>query len=79
MLNTGPVYFKNVKLCVPEQVRYVLRRLSRTDRVSYIVGGAVRDLLTERPVNDYDIITSHDLATVATLFPRAQTNFSRLC
>lgn len=63
-------------LPIPELVGDAVRRIKQQNAECYVVGGAVRDLLCERAVNDYDIVTTLDLKTVSELFPQAKTNFS---
>ncbi|SDF28698.1 CCA tRNA nucleotidyltransferase [Sporolituus thermophilus] len=43
---------------VPSAVRTILTALVESGHAAYIAGGAVRDFLAGRPVNDYDIATS---------------------
>ncbi|WP_240375563.1 CCA tRNA nucleotidyltransferase [Bacillus piscicola] len=38
---------------------------------AYIVGGAVRDILLEKPVHDFDIVTAASPEEIMALFPRA--------
>ena len=47
----------NMKLKIPKQVEKVLLILEQNNFISYIVGGAVRDMLLNRPIHDYDIAT----------------------
>jgi tRNA nucleotidyltransferase (CCA-adding enzyme) len=42
---------------IPEYVSFVCERLHRYGKQAYVVGGAVRDLLSDRIPNDYDIAT----------------------
>lgn len=43
---------------IPEQVNRALEILQGNGHSAYVVGGAVRDAVTGRPVNDWDITTS---------------------
>ncbi|EAX48511.1 Polynucleotide adenylyltransferase [Thermosinus carboxydivorans Nor1] len=43
---------------VPQAVQLILTALGANGYAAYIAGGAVRDLVAGRPVNDYDIATS---------------------
>jgi tRNA nucleotidyltransferase (CCA-adding enzyme) len=45
-------------LAVPALAKPVLLRLQEAGYESYVVGGAVRDLLLQRPISDVDIATS---------------------
>jgi tRNA nucleotidyltransferase (CCA-adding enzyme) len=56
----------------PEPVLDVLRRLDRAGHRSWLVGGAVRDLLLHRPreATDFDVATPATPDEVTRLFPR---------
>ncbi len=43
---------------MPSQVEYALGLLEKFGYEAYVVGGAVRDFLLDRPTSDYDIATS---------------------
>ncbi|MBY6815450.1 polynucleotide adenylyltransferase, partial [Clostridium botulinum] len=49
---------KNIKIEIPKGVKYIINTLQENGYEAYIVGGAVRDSLLERKVNDWDITTS---------------------
>ncbi|WP_168119124.1 CCA tRNA nucleotidyltransferase [Paenibacillus sp. HB172176] len=62
-----------MKLCLTEGMRAALPVLNLLQNQGYeavFVGGAVRDLLLERPVNDIDIATSARPEEVMKLFPK---------
>ena len=42
---------------IPDEVHEVMEALEKEKYLSYVVGGAVRDLLGGRPISDYDIST----------------------
>jgi len=63
-------------LPIPKCVIDAIIRLQRTNAVSFVVGGAVRDLILGNRVVDYDIVTTHEMATVKKIFPDAKSNFS---
>lgn len=43
---------------IPEYIKTALNALEREGFESFVVGGAVRDILRDVPVNDYDVTTS---------------------
>ena len=43
---------------IPQFVRLILKQLKSADHEAYIVGGAVRDALLQRPLTDWDVATS---------------------
>lgn len=53
---------------IPAAVETVVRRLRQAGHQAYIVGGAVRDALLNRPVTDLDVATSADTRTICHLF-----------
>jgi tRNA nucleotidyltransferase/poly(A) polymerase len=54
----------------PAKVMEILLKLAGAGHTSFVVGGAVRDLLMGRPVQDWDVATSASPAEVSALFPR---------
>lgn len=59
---------KNIKIEIPKGVKYIINTLQENDYEAYIVGGAVRDSLLERKVNDWDITTSANPQEVVNIF-----------
>ena len=59
---------KNIKIEIPKGVEYIINTLQENNYEAYIVGGAVRDSLLERKVNDWDITTSADPQEVVNIF-----------
>ncbi|NCI19739.1 HD domain-containing protein [Clostridium botulinum] len=59
---------KNIKIEIPKGVKYIINTLEEFDYEAYIVGGAVRDSLLERKVNDWDITTSANPQEVVNIF-----------
>jgi tRNA nucleotidyltransferase (CCA-adding enzyme) len=55
---------------IPAQVVELCRKLAVAGHEAYLVGGGVRDLLLELPVNDWDVATSAAPRQVQALFPR---------
>lgn len=58
---------KNIKLNIPEEVKYLLNILGDN---SYMVGGCVRDELLGKIPNDYDICTNHTPEEVTAMFEK---------
>lgn len=52
MMNT------NINISLPKEVEIILNRIMEEGGQAYVVGGAVRDALLGRPVNDWDVATS---------------------
>ncbi|MCW6088353.1 CCA tRNA nucleotidyltransferase [Clostridium sporogenes] len=59
---------KNIKIQIPKGVKYIINTLQENNHEAYIVGGAVRDSLLERKVNDWDITTSANPQEVENIF-----------
>ncbi|KEI87622.1 HD domain-containing protein [Clostridium botulinum] len=59
---------KNIKIEIPKGVKYIINTLQENGYEAYIVGGAVRDSLLERKVNDWDITTSANPQEVVNIF-----------
>ncbi len=58
------------KLDIPKEILYVLDTLKSKGYKAYIVGGAVRDFLMNKPVSDYDITTDAHPEDVHSLFKK---------
>lgn len=61
---------ENVKIRLPEQVNYIIEKLSEHGYEAYAVGGCVRDTLLCRKPGDWDITTSASPAEVKRIFRR---------
>jgi len=59
-----------MQLFIPEKINFVLNRLKNEGYAAYIVGGCVRDMLTGKLPNDYDITTSATPEQVKQLFDK---------
>ncbi|EKN42607.1 polyA polymerase family protein, partial [Clostridium botulinum CFSAN001627] len=59
---------KNIKIQIPKGVEYIINILQENGYEACIVGGAVRDSLLERKVNDWDITTSANPQEVVNIF-----------
>jgi tRNA nucleotidyltransferase (CCA-adding enzyme) len=56
---------------VPDSVRGLIETLEAGGHASFVVGGAVRDLLLRRSPGDFDVATAAPVETLLELFPRA--------
>jgi len=54
----------------PKHIRSILERLASNGFDGYLVGGCVRDAVTDRPIEDWDITTSATPADIAMIFPK---------
>lgn len=54
---------------VPDQVVDILKKLKDGGHESYIVGGAVRDLIMKRPTTDWDLTTNATPEQIQNIFP----------
>ncbi len=61
------------KLTVAPHIKDIIRRLSEAGYETYIVGGAIRDLMLGRTPKDYDISTSARPEQVKEVFGRKRT------
>lgn len=59
-----------MKIFVPQDVLWILRKLNEAGHEAYVVGGCVRDSLLGRTPNDWDITTSAEPMQVKALFRR---------
>ena len=58
-------------ISVPRELEFVARVFERSGRQCWLVGGAVRDALLGRPVDDFDLATDAPPQTVRKLFRRS--------
>ena len=58
-------------ISVPRELEFVARIFERSGRQCWLVGGAVRDALLGRPVDDFDLATDAPPQTVRKLFRRS--------
>lgn len=56
------------KTMIPEDVKYIIKKLNQNQEQAYIVGGCVRDFLLGRRPEDWDITTSAKPSKVKQLF-----------
>lgn len=49
----------------------IAKRLNQSGAVCWLAGGAVRDMLLGRPVNDFDLVTDTNLKDLKSFFPNA--------
>ncbi len=59
-----------MKIMIPEDVLWILRKLNRAGYEAYVVGGCVRDSLLGREPSDWDITTGAEPLQVKALFRR---------
>lgn len=43
---------------IPDNIMFIIKELENNGYEAYIVGGALRDMVLNKPVHDYDIATS---------------------
>jgi len=53
---------------IKDSIRFVLDRLNKNGFQSYIVGGAVRDIMLERAPHDFDILTNASVKEMESVF-----------
>jgi len=58
------------ELVIPEKVKKIIRKFHENEAEIYVVGGAVRDLLLGREVNDWDFTTNLTPEEMKKLFPK---------
>lgn len=56
---------------IPEEIKKILAVFQKNHYEIYVVGGAVRDLLTGKPVTDWDFTTNATPEEIIKLFPQA--------
>jgi len=62
-----------INISLPEEVKIILNRIMQEGGQAYVVGGAVRDALLGRPVNDWDVATSLHPDDIERVFSFART------
>ena len=55
-------------LDLPDEINYTLNKLYENGYDAYLVGGAVRDILMQKPAHDYDVTTSADPEQIKRVF-----------
>ncbi len=60
-----------MNISLPDQVRDILRTFSKNGFEIYVVGGAVRDLLMGKIVDDWDFTTNATPEEIQKLFPES--------
>ncbi len=58
------------ELVIPERIKKIIAKFQENDAEIYIVGGAVRDLILGREVNDWDFTTNLTPEEMKKLFPK---------
>lgn len=59
------------QIVLPQPVAYILWKLNQKELEGYVVGGAVRDLLLNRPLSDWDFTTNARPETIQEVFPES--------
>lgn len=57
-------------LFIPSEIQFIIDRLHKNGFEAYLVGGCVRDMLTDIPPHDYDITTSAPPEITLSLFQK---------
>lgn len=70
----GKLYHSHMNIKLPREVQGILKKFSQANYQIYIVGGAVRDLLMEREVHDWDFTTDSKPEGILKLFPEGFYN-----
>lgn len=63
-----------MKLTVPKEAKKIFQKFQERNWEIYLVGGAVRDLLLERPVDDLDFTTNATPEQILQIFPQGFYN-----
>lgn len=58
------------RFTIPPALREFARVFERAGKAAWLVGGAVRNMVLHRPVNDWDVATDARAEDVARMFPR---------
>ena len=58
------------ELVIPERIKKIIAKFQENNAEIYIVGGAVRDLILDREVNDWDFTTNLTPEEMKKLFPK---------
>lgn len=56
-------------MSIPKEVKSIIKKLESADFEAFIVGGCVRDLLTEKTPHDWDITTNAKPEEIQKIFP----------
>ena len=57
-----------VDLHIPEFVVFIYKRFKKAGYQSYLVGGSVRDVCLQRPITDWDVVTSASPEEIKSIF-----------
>jgi len=58
-----------LKFILPEEVTEILSKLTGSGFQAFLVGGCVRDLILNRPIDDWDFTTNAEPEQISRLFP----------
>ncbi len=56
-------------MLIPSEVKKIIKKLEASGYEAFIVGGCVRDLLTEKTPHDWDITTNAKPEQIQKVFP----------
>jgi len=59
---------KDIQICIPDDVLFILNKLKEHGKESYVVGGCVRDSILKREIHDWDVTTSATPLEVMQIF-----------
>lgn len=57
-------------LFIPHEIEFIINTIKKNGFEAYLVGGCVRDMLTDVPPHDYDITTSAPPEVIITIFKK---------
>ena len=60
-----------MKLQLPWEIPYILQQLEKSGFEAYVVGGAVRDTLLQKPTSDWDFTTNATPEQIQDIFPES--------
>lgn len=55
---------------IPKEVKYIVKKLQNNNFVGLVAGGAVRDIILNREINDFDIVTNAEYHDLCKLFDK---------
>ena len=61
-----------MKIIIPDNVKVIMQKLLDNKFETYLIGGAVRDMIFEEEPKDYDVFTNATGKEILTLFPQGK-------
>ena len=58
---------------LPDEIKIILNKLQNAGFEAYVVGGAVRDMIADRSVHDYDVTTLAEPDEILRVFSEFKT------